>query len=136
MISFNENDYYMPEISKYTKLFNTITQCSYRIHGLKMQHHYHVLIRGNYDIVFGYYQAIEALKSLFLRNGIVLQAQENNKLKSPFVYIGLRKDVRKYPKFSASLLQTMIYTFEGKISFREKENPNYSKYNFPNKPKL
>ena len=119
MISFNETDINLKEISRRSKLFNLVTKFGYRVYGLKEESN--VVIKIGYPSSHISPDQMTMIEDFFKHNNISVEIINDDLHRNPLIRIGLRLDLRQYPLFCATLLQTMIYAFEG----RTKINPNF-----------
>jgi hypothetical protein len=119
MINFNTNDYNMWKVERDSKLGNLECENEYKVYGLKQEDNPVVLI----EYCFEGYTNIDNLMrkkliQFFKKNGFLIKINsiddESNK-----IYIGLRKDLRKYPVLAACVLQTIIYYFEDELELSD-----------------
>ena len=110
MITFNKEDYNLPEIEKQCK-FEGKMKHSYEIFGACQEENPPIGIRYNVD-KHRQHDVEEDLKCFFRHNGIDVEMEHHNK--ENFL-ICLRKDIRENVLLASSLLQTIIYTLEGKL---------------------
>lgn len=111
MIEFNSHDFNLNKIRIESKLGNLITKYPYRIYGAKQGGNNPVEIYYNSSLFnLRHLEAIRIVL-LFNRIGFIYGTEENDNK----IFIGLRKDLRKNVLFSSALLQTIIYTLEGRL---------------------
>lgn len=126
MIDWNQKDFNINKIRSEGKLGNLITKYPYRIYGLKQT-------RENLIEIY-YNRSRFRLAPL----GTLIRVLSDNKIPMSYnaeddgdkIYIGMRKDLRKHVLYSSALLQTIIYTLEGRLTLV----PGQTK--FPKLPKL
>lgn len=116
MIDFNLKDYALKEICHEGKLGNLGTQYEYRVYGLKQS--------GNPMVLIEYPEHIQ-LSEPILGQISIFFAKNNIEVKRAYieseastVYLGLRKDIREHVVLCAAILQTIIYSLEGRLKLK------------------
>jgi hypothetical protein len=107
VITYNRKDYNLPKIEKIVGDFNYHkTVLPYYIYGLKQD--------GNPPVLFTQNMnnrpssgTIRHVAEWLKKNGIASEVEDPDAY-----YIGIRKDVRAYPEFTAALIRTLVAYFE------------------------
>ena len=130
MISFNEKDLNLTEISKLVELSNARLSYEYRVYGLGPDNP--AILVENYNINFNF----GLLNQFFNSNGISFASKHLSKGKF-HIYIGLREDIRKNAVLCAKIIRTIVLFLENKIEdFKANLKINVKKYPLPvEKPK-
>lgn len=124
MIEFVQYDTNLPAIRRESKLFNLVTRYKYRIYGLRQRDNPAVLVEYNYDKVDEHFvERLGAIRDFLIANGI--EVEPYHEAETSRIDIGLRKDLRlfvnknKKPMLASSILQTIIYTLEGRTNIEQ-----------------
>ena len=124
MIEFIQNDTNLPAIRRESKLFNLVTRYKYRIYGLRQRDNPAVLVEYHYDKVDEHFEErLTAIKDFLLSNGI--EVETYREADTSRVDVGMRKDLRlfvnknKKPMLASAILQTIIYTLEGRTDLEQ-----------------
>ena len=134
-VTITQKDFHLTEIFQESKLENLQTKYSYHAFGLKSaEDNPPVMILYNPDdLNRKFYNTLEALKSFFKQNGLVVKVIEDYEQSK--IRIGLRRDVRNIhdedglPVFAASILSTIVYALEGRVDMEQMK-----KYKLPKFP--
>jgi hypothetical protein len=110
MISFNENDYFLPSIKAESKFNTLVVQKHYRVFGLKNQDNPPVIFRWGENALDE--SKIGHLYLMFKRSGLPVDFYRDY---PKGISVGLRRDVRENVPFASALLQTIVYYMENKI---------------------
>lgn len=110
MITFNNNDYFIPSIRAEAKFHNLVVQKNFRVFGLRQEDNPPLLIRYGRDSIQE--PKMANLHHVFKKSDFDADFYRDY---PKGVSIGLRRDVRENVQFASALLQTIIYYIEGKI---------------------
>jgi hypothetical protein len=111
-ISFNVKDDNMETIRNETKFSNLLTKFEYRIYGLQNDDNPPIKISAQDSLVTS---EQEKAITTFLKNSNIQVEFEDCNSNDKKIYIGIRRDIRDHIILSASLIQTIIYFFEGRL---------------------
>ena len=117
MIEFNKKDFQLDVVGRESKLFNLQTKNAFRVYGLRTKGNPLVHLSYNYDMVDDAFDAeMEKLIAFFQNNGIEFQWESGGGTAK--VCIGLRRDLRDHTVLCCSILQTIIYSLEGRLNLK------------------
>lgn len=114
MISYNLDDINIAKISKLVTA-DGFNKYVYRIYGLGMHHHYHVIFK-THNHFYHKLQTETALASDCIKHlGLNWHLQGLDENTNPIISLGIRLDVRQNIEFTAKLIDTLIYALEGRL---------------------
>ena len=121
-VQFSE-DFNCHKIAKESKLFNLATRLNYRVYGLRKEGNPLIEMESiNFD-TNTIPNRIQRVRRFLSANKIDINFEERDGDADNYddkIYIGLRRDLRQHVILSSSILQTIIYTLEGRIELDKK----------------
>lgn len=129
-IEFNTKDFQMTAIRAESKLHNLQTKNPFRIYGLTRAGNPLIHLSYNYDTVDeDFDENMQQLIEFFEANNLEFVWESGGG--SEKVCIGIRRDLRDHVLLTSAILQTIIYSLEGRLVIR----PDHKIKGIPKFPK-
>jgi len=129
-IEFNTKDFQMTAIRAESKLHNLQTKNPFRIYGLTRTGNPLIHLSYNYDTVDeDFDENMQQLIEFFEANNLEFVWESGGG--SAKVCIGIRRDLRDHVLLTSAILQTIIYSLEGRLVIR----PDHKIKGIPKFPK-
>lgn len=100
----------MQRIAREAKLSDMLTKFDYRIYGLKNDNQNEILITNWYRNIWNSTSVLE----FFRKQGFACNLVNGGKAAT--ITIGIRRDIRDNASLCAAIIQTIIYTAEGRMN--------------------